>query len=238
MDVTGGGPKSDAPFIHEGQRPVDTLHFKRHVGAAPLNITNVQTTVDEHPVITDANPMPDTSVLQNIVDKDVPRLLIKRPILQYPSVVFTGQYVDPVAKLKAILSSLPNAPLNKKPIEIGLPDPDVNQSLVKIEVQTLQMDNARSETGREPFIKLYEKKFSFDDNFDETFILRITYKDFQQLDFDIPFADPGNPKNELVLPNARHLRLTFIPLITNAHDVYASKSIAQGKTVVLSSFTD
>jgi hypothetical protein len=84
---------------------------------------------------------------------------------------------------------------------------------------------------------LYEKKFSFDGNFDETFTLRITYQDFQQLDFDIPFADPGDPI-ELVLPYARHLRLTFIPLITNADDVYASKSIAQGKTVVLSSFTD
>lgn len=237
MDITGGGPKSSNDFIHGGQRPVDTLHFKRHIGAAPLSIANVQQVIDDPDVVNKVIPMPDISVLQNITDIAAPRLIIKRPILQYPSVVFTGQYADPVAKLKAILSALPVGP-DKKPIEIGLPDPDVNEFLVRVEVQTLQMDNARSVTGKEPYIKLYEKKFGFDNDFDTSFILRITYMDFRELDFDGAFADPGDPLDELVLPNARHLRLTFIPLITNADDDYADKSIEQGKPVVLSSFTD
>ncbi len=234
MDITGGGPTSSDDFLHDGQRPVDTLHFKRHVGAAPLSIVNVQKVTDETPTGT---PMPDISDLQKIISVPANTLTIKRPLLQYPSVVFTGQYADPVAKLMAIISSLPVGP-DKMPIEIGLPDPDVNEFLILVEVQTLQMDNARSASGKEPYIKLYEKKFSFSNDFDTPFTLRITYTDFQELDFDGVFADPGDPLDELVLPSSRHLRLSFIPLVTNADDDYADKSIAQGKAVVLSSFVD
>ena len=237
MDITGGGPKKNDAPVHQAQRPVDSLLFKRNIGATQLQIENVQKTVDAHPVITIDNPMPDVSVLQNIVDDVDPVLTIFRPLLQYPAVVFTGKYADPIAKLKNILSSLPNDPIIKKSVEIGLPDPDVNKFLVKVEVQSLQMDNAKSATGKEPFIKIYEKEYSFDTiDYDKPFALKVTYQNFQQLDFEGVFSGIGMADDELVLPTARHLRLTFIPLITNADDVYAAKHIAKGRQVMLTSF--
>lgn len=233
MDITGGTPPVTEQAIHGAQKPEATLHFKRHTAAGPLNIININDTLNKMPPVPD---VPDVSVIENIVDENNPVLTIERPKLAYPAVVFTDKYKlpDAVTRLKAIMQNLPPNP-GKTPVIIGLPDPDVKSFKVKVEINSLEMDNALSETGKESYVLLYEKKFDFSEDFDETFDLKLIYRDYRQLTFDGSFAEPA-ASDELILPRARQIRITFIPLVADADNVYADKSIAFGKTVIFNSY--
>ncbi len=235
MDLTGGRPGLKTKPLHAAEKPVYTLHFKRHTGAGPLVVMNIQDTLNKFPKPTKTNRLPDTSILENIVDHNNPALTVERPKLGYPAVVFTNKYLDPIAELKKVLETLPANP-QQVPVNIGLPDSDINSFKVRIEIKSLEMDNALSLTGKDPYVILYEKIFSFDKNdFNAAATIKIIYKDFHELPFDGSFADAGNV-DELILPRARHLHLTFIPIVDNADNNYADDSIEFGKTVILSSF--
>lgn len=232
MDLTGGSPTADDSPLHGAARPVENWHFKRHTSAASVQIKNVEA------IFNAATNAPasgkDTSILENLFTAGKSSLTIARPLLAYPAVVFTGKYKNPdaVSRLKAILTNLPSG---RKEAVIGLPDPDVSSFKVLVEIKSLEMDNALSATGKEPFVKLYEKAFSFSANYEEAFELNISYENYDQLPFDNSFADTGS-SNELRLPANRHLRLSFFSLIAKADNVYADESIATGKPVILSSY--
>lgn len=238
MDITGGTPPVTGKSLHGAQKPVATILFKRHTGAGPLNILNVQETLDKNPSPTKTNPLTDVSKIENIITENNPVLTIERPKLAYPAVLFTNKYKAPdaVTRLKEILQNLPPG-LQKKAVSIGLPDPDVNSFKVKVEINSLEMDNALSESGKESYVKLYEKTYDFSNDFDKAFDLKIIYRDFQQLTFDESFAEPAED-DELILPTARHIRLTFIPLIDVEDVTYADESIKFGKTVILKSYKE
>ncbi|KQS34498.1 hypothetical protein [Pedobacter sp. Leaf194] len=235
MDISGGGPPAAAKALNGGEKPVADLHFKRHIAAGALKILNINDVFDKLPA-KEVKPIIDTSILQNIITADRPVLKIKRPLLGYPAVVFTGKYTDAVGKLSAILNDLP--PGERKSVDIGLCDPDVDCFKVRVEVKSLEMDNGRSENGKESFIILYEKKFAFEaaeNNYDQEFPVTVVYKEYDVVDFTGAFDDTGS-ESELVLPTSRHIRLTFTPIISAANNDYADSSILEGKKLILTAY--
>jgi hypothetical protein len=236
MDISGGGPKAEDPALNGGENPIASLHFKRYVAAAALNITNVSAIYNKLSSGTTAKPLKDTSILENLIRDADTVLKIKRPLLGYPAVVFTGKYTNPIERLKSILGTLPGGA--KKGIDIGLSDPDVDFFKVRVEAKSLDMDNGRSEDGKDAYILLYEKEYAFAsaaDNYDQEFPLKIVYQDQAVIDLINGFNDTGSV-TELVLPTSRTLRLTFVPLIKSANNDYADLAVAEGKKIVLSSF--
>ncbi|MDQ3022601.1 MAG: hypothetical protein M3R36_18860 [Bacteroidota bacterium] len=233
MDISGGAAPLSKDPIHGAQKPVAELHFKRHTGAGPLNILNVQDTLNS---VNPLQDVPDVSVIEKIVDINNPVLTIERPKLGYPAVVFTGKYQNPdaVTRLKAILQNLP-ANVQKTAVNIGLPDPDVKSFKVRVEINSLEMDNALSATGKESYVKLYEKTFSFNNDVDQAFDLKIIYRNYNQLPFNGSFKEE-EAADELLLPKGRQIRATFIPLVDMANNIYADESIAFGKTVIFTAF--
>ncbi|GGI29149.1 hypothetical protein [Pedobacter mendelii] len=235
MDISGGGPTVNSKALNGGEKPVAELHFKRHVAAGALKIININDVYDNLPAKEVAD-IKDTSLLQNLITIDNPVLKIRRPLLGYPAVVFTGKYSNVIDRLKSILNDLPDG--DRTAVDIGLSDPNVDFFKVRVEIKSLEMDNGRSENGKESFIVLYEKEYAFeaaDNNYDQEFPLRIVYSDINQLDFINGFDDTGT-ENELVLPTSRHIRLTFVPIIKEANNDYADLSILEGKKLTLTAY--
>jgi len=236
MDISGGGPTADDPALNGGEKPVASLHFKRYVAAGTVKISNINEIYNALPKGTKSVPLPDTSIIENLITTAKPILKIKRPLLGYPAVVYTGKYTNPVERLKSILANLPAA--NKKGVDIGLADPDVDFFRVRVEAKSLDMDNGRSENGKDAFILLYEKEYAFssaNNDYDQEFSLKIVYLDLPVIDLTGGFNNTGNA-DELVLPTSRNLRITFTPIIKSADNDYADIAIAEGKKLILSSF--
>lgn len=237
-DLTGGAPGTDDVPLNGGQKNIAEIHFKRHIQASHLNILNVQKMYESQEFTGNDVPVKeiDTSVLENLISPENPVLRIKRPLLSYPAVVFTGKYDNPIEDLKSILQNLnPNEIVSK---EIGLADPDVDFVKVIVEVKTLEMDNSLSLNGKEPYVFLYDKEFklpSATNDYNQTYDLRIVYKDDKVVPFTMGYNFDGEV-NELVLPTARNLRITFIPIISQVENGYADASVKEGEPIILTSF--
>lgn len=247
MDLTGGTPDKSKNPINGGERPIESWHFKRHTAAGAVKIVSEKKAFDNQPLPDkpkdyDGQPLPpdmknleDTSILENILDPVDSSIIIRRPGLAYPAVVFTGKYKNPdaVTRLKAILQNPPAG--QSQGVDIALPDPDVNSFRVLVEIKSLEMDNALSIKGNEAFVPLYEKVFNFSDDTDADFKLTIVYAPFPELPFDKSFSKTGGD-SELIIPLSRNVRLTFTSIVSKADDDYADASIKFGGSAVLSSF--
>lgn len=239
-DLTGGSPDVTDPALNGGANPIGKIHFRRHIAPGTLDILNIKEFYDTQ---IGAPTIKDPSLLNNLLDgQDI--LRIKRPLLGYPSVLYTGKYSDCANRLKQKINQLPtpNDPKKRVSYEIGLEDPDVKLFKVRVEVRTLEMDNELSLTGQEPYIQLYEKKFDleYDENsqiYDQTFSLKIVYQDFSLLQYQSGIPDLGE-KNELILPSSRELRLTLTPLLasTELEVGYASDFAMEGKPLILNAY--
>jgi hypothetical protein len=84
MDPTGGGPSADAGPVHESPAPVATVPFRRHVVPEPVLVAGL--------------PRFPDAPLDSLFPAD--EIEVGRPLLGYPSVVFTGKYADPIALLE------------------------------------------------------------------------------------------------------------------------------------------
>jgi hypothetical protein len=104
----------------------------------------------------------------------------------------------------------------------GIPDPDAVAVEIKVEVETLNMDNLASDNGREHYITLYKTTRSFpafDENAaDGAIDVPITFKDVNVLNLTntaAPFPTPADndfialTDGEIILPTARNIRLTL-----------------------------
>ena len=212
-DISGGSPSVETPTLpllsesHTAQQD-----FKRYVAPHTVRIMNSEAVVHN---TDDPNFMADT-------------LLLARPLLGYPSVMYTGQYSNAVQKLmdsvEAIIQKQITSGFTKGGEAFGIADPDVQAINIKVEVETLQMDNMASEDGRQNFIELYntDRVFNnFDENDpDDTITIPITYVDESvlQLTTANPFSQPANNNciaaktGEIVLPTARNIRITLTPI--------------------------
>lgn len=207
-DITGGGPTPDESPAQISPGNIAPQSFKRYVAPYALRIA------DDQPI------KHSTDDLNFTGDK----LIVQRPLLSYPAVVYTDKYDDAVALLKAKveagLAGGEDAEGKRKAVQVGIADPDVVKVAIKIEVETLQMDNLASDTGKENFITLYNTTRSFDKvDFEQPLQLDFIYKDFPKLDFSeghfTPFGDPENDSavfpdgGAIVLPTCRNIRLTL-----------------------------
>ena len=169
-DLTSGGPDVDAKEFNDGESPIAECRFKRYIAPSGLLIDN----------------NPDNSD-DKVFEDD--QIVIKRPLLGYPSVLFTGKYQNAVDLLKAQVAAnvqiqkqntkniddWNNNPDPNKPAEpdtkpflpLGISDPDVDSVEITVEVQTLKMDNLLSVSGKENYIKLYTTTRKFPAGFDD-----------------------------------------------------------------------
>ncbi|HVN24508.1 MAG TPA: hypothetical protein VMT71_11095 [Syntrophorhabdales bacterium] len=194
-DMSGGGPASDKDPAYQSVSQIATVHFKRFVAPTTIQIDNL-------PVNTDQQYYSGGS------------LAIKRPLLGYPAVVFTGKYVDPVSLLKQASIDMAGKEA------FGIPDPDVGSVEITVELQTLKMDNLMSVSGKEAYIKFYTttRKFpNLSPTFDDQLIISLDYRDCHVLNFGDPtdLGDLGvtqaqiDAMDGLPLPTARTIRLTI-----------------------------
>jgi hypothetical protein len=209
-DLSGGGPVSQDPS-DETPPQVATCHFKRYVAPSTVRMDDVPVNSDE-----------------SVFDKE--QLVIKRPLLGYPSAVFTGKYANAVDLLKkAAKDQVEIAKKNRqfidngepekvKPLEaFGIADPDVGSVEITVEIGTLLMDNLMSVSGKESYIKLYVTTRKFPAGFDDELSVPLEFKDCNVLKFGDPsdLGDLGlsqtqiDGMSQLVLPTARKIRLTL-----------------------------
>ena len=210
-DITGGGPSIvDKPF-YDSVSPITLCHFVRHVIPQTFNFVT---------------PLPtkDTDIFVSNT------LSVKRPLLGYPSVLFTGGYGDGVQKLIDDSNVVIAGNLKR---DIGLYDPDVDRMEVFVEVKSLAMDTTiRKRDPKDNFALLYSTTRSFPDgNFDLQLDVSFTFIDAPVLSFtgsqqlpDLGLNTSGktniDERTDLVLPTARDIRITVRPLTKTQPDYY------------------
>lgn len=194
MDPTGGGPELGDASTEESPPAVATVPFRRHVVPEPVRIAGL-------PIF------PDAAADALYLGADI---IVNRPLLGYPSVLFTGKYADPVPLLQAAS----DAAVGKE--SFGIPDPDVTHVQVDVEVRSLRLDNLQSLSGREAWALLYTTKRAFPADFAKPRMIPLEFRDAPVLRFGDPndLGDLGatvaeiDALDELVLPTAREIRLT------------------------------
>ncbi|HKE59559.1 MAG TPA: hypothetical protein VKB46_22770, partial [Pyrinomonadaceae bacterium] len=203
-DLSGGGIPADTPSISETGPNIGDCRFKRYVAPAQPRIPDQQN--------------PDLEPNKDEV-KQLSQLQLKRPLLGYPAVKYTGGYANPVQRL---FDASHDPELDRTGHAFGIADPDVDRVEVTVEVQTLRMDNLLSVSGKENYIHLYTTECLFapvnnEDDFEATLTIPIVYRDCKVLrtgndkDLTVDLGLPANSKNlnQLVLPTARTVRLTL-----------------------------
>jgi hypothetical protein len=205
-DLSGGGPDSGSDFKNETPSQIATCHFRRYVAPSTVRINNL-------PANTDENYFAD-----NEID-------IRRPLLGYPSVVFTGKYANAVDLLK-------QASVDMKGKEaFGIADPDVDRVEITVELQSLKMDNLMSVSGQESYIKFYTTTRKFPKAspvFDDKLVVPLEFRDCRVLNFGDPgdLGDLGvnqadiDGMDKLILPRARTIRLTVRPVCEEKSGYY------------------
>ncbi len=210
-DITGGGPEANQNPADDRSSSVAAVRFKRYVAPYALRVVNKE---DVH------SPSGENAETVNFKGNE---LIVKRPLMGYPGVVYTDKYDDPVSLLRASVEqqyALYNPGVNKVDVHIGIADPDVVSVFVKVEVETLKMDNLASDDGKSNFITLYTTTRSFDSaDFEHELALQFKYKDYHVLDFkDLPLHPFGNAaddacitadEGDIILPTNRNIRLTL-----------------------------
>ncbi len=214
MDPTAGGPDATAVPVHESPAPVATIPFRRHVVPETVRIAGLPR-------------FPDTE-LDTLFAAN--QLEVGRPLLGYPSVVFTGKYANPIPLLQAAS----DAAVGQE--SFGIPDPDVQRVRIDVEVRALKMDNLLSLSGREAYIHLYTTERAFSNNFQQSRVIPLEFHDAAVLNFQDPnnLGDLGvtqaqlDAMEQLVLPTGRDIRLT-IRAVADSDAAYFAPTANIGK---------
>ncbi|MFC4872319.1 hypothetical protein [Negadavirga shengliensis] len=209
-DISGGGPDVKDDPIHSGPSPQTTVSFRRYIAPDKLIISKPDSLLNSKAEYYNSVNGEENEFLVN------PVVRIKRPLLEYPAVVFTDKYqqagMDPIAMLKALSFD------SHKQLTLGLPDPDVNKVEVRVEVRTLEMDNSLSQDGRENYITLYTTHRSFPADFDGELEIPVQFIDVPVLNLGVPVnpflvdnlkKEDLDDMEEIVLPTGRHVRVSF-----------------------------
>jgi hypothetical protein len=206
-DMSGGGP--DATMNPEKAIPglITKTHFKRYVAPHALLLRHDENELK--PNTDDANFTINT-------------IKVQRPLLGYPAVLYTGHYAeaDAITRLQQNRDDNFVKQAASQPVDgFGIPDLDVVKVQLKVEVETLKMDNLASDDGREHFITLYTTYRLFDiNNPDDLLQIPISWKDMPILnlgDTTEPFDNvPDNDTiaqtaGTILLPTARDVRITL-----------------------------
>ena len=213
-DISGGGPDVNDQPLNPAPSPSTSVSFKRYVAPDKLRIAKPSGILENKFEYFNALDADNTDFDNN------PVLKINRPLLEYPAVVFTNRYQqagqDPIALLKALALNADNTLLP------ALADPDVKKIEIKVEVESLRMDNSLSESGRENYIPLFITHRKFDENdWDATLEIPVQFLDVPVLNLDYPKnltnpflidnlkAEDINGMDALPLPTGRTIRVTI-----------------------------
>ncbi|MFT3748869.1 MAG: hypothetical protein QM768_11150 [Agriterribacter sp.] len=225
MDISGGGPGITEDVYNNAPAPTSEWSFKRYVSPAlcriekPLNIRLVKADFYNE-IITEGEP--------SIFDAN-PVINIQRPLLNYPAVVFTDKYQalgsDPVQLLIQSAQDQKQGGTTAEPkvVQPAIADPDVTKVEIKVEAETLRLDNLASDSGKENYITLYKTTRDFPAvanaaDFENTLSLNVVFHDIPTLNLgslDDPFNDPAlnkaaiNAMQDIPLPTARKIRMSI-----------------------------
>ena len=178
-DLSGGGPSVTDDPINPAPAPIARIPFRRFVPPRAVRV------------------LPEQNLPPN---EPRTRFRVQRPLLGYPDLVYTG-FSNAAS---ALIADMPAAKAEER--ETGLPDPDVSDLQIEVEVQ--------SADGSEPFLLLYTAARPFPSNPGDTLDLQIIYQDAKDIAALQP-VDPHAPRpgtGPLVVPTARDIRLTFTPV--------------------------
>ncbi|MEM6344935.1 MAG: hypothetical protein AAF927_13675 [Bacteroidota bacterium] len=257
-DISGGGPTTASDRLYEAISQNDVIPFKRYVAPNEMRLRHL--------------PADDDPSTADIFTEE--KLTLRRPLIEYPNVVFTNAYPKPVPLLKEysawMVQQFGSNPQTYKAwqkarqkvgisgtLGYGLPDPDVNQVEIVIELKSLQMDNSLSVNKRDSFIKLYsvkrplealklEEPLDTSDPLDPFKLIErpteiaLEYRDAKVLNFGDP-ADFGDlnttqailddPATPIILPTARDIRMTIRPLGAEDPVYYGNEAWRKGKVI-------
>ncbi len=220
MDISGGGPTLEDELYNNAPMQFSKRAFKRFIAPGPCRIDRpeeLNTTAIEF--FNETKGPGDVSVFG-----PAPVLSVRRPTLNYPAVVFTDKYqqagLDPVALLIQSVQDQKAAgtELNKVQIHPAIADPDVDRVQIKVEVETLRLDNLASDSGSENYITLYTTTRRFPAGFEDVLSLPVTFLDVPVLNLGSntdPFNDADlsisdiHDRTDVPLPTARKVRITL-----------------------------
>lgn len=189
-DLTGGGPLAGDDRRNGGAQPVATIDFRRHV----------------RPTGTSINPM----LPLEADESDPPASLeVSRPLLGFPACLMAGG-----AEADLLADIAPAKLADRAP---GLPDPDVDQLEIIVEVATPEPGAANR------YLPLYTVTRAYPASGPLTL-------DFEWTDIadarDLPVAAAG----PIALPTSRNVRLQLTPLAAAKADYYAGEDVRRGQT--------
>lgn len=212
-DISGGGPELDKTRKYAAPCPEAFCDFRRTVQPQAVRLSNILPLKDDE-YFTDGT------------------LVMKRPLLGYPSVLFTGRYPNAVADL---IADTANAITERR--VVGLPDPDVEWVEVLVEVKALEMDMLlRYNTdSHESYARLYLTKRPFPaDDFNGDCTIPLNFVDAAVINFTdsqdlgtLGLVEGGasiDDRNDIVLPASRDIRITLRPVVGNKPEYYAKNS--------------
>ena len=225
MDISGGGPVITEDLYNNAPAPTSEWSFKRYV--AP-GLCRIDKPLDIRLIKADFYNEILTEGLPSAFDAN-PVINIQRPLLNYPAVVFTNKYQaigsDPVQLLiqSAQDQKQGGTVLKPKVVHPAIADPDVSRVEIKVEAETLRLDNLASDTGKENYITLYTTFRNFPavanaEDFENTMSLNVVFHDVPALNpgsNDDPFNDPALNKaaidamTDIPLPTARKIRMSI-----------------------------
>lgn len=217
-DMTGGGPSSAEKPAYESEAPVARHHFKRHA-------------------------IPQTVRLQNALPEEdgqyyaEDQITVQRPLLGYPSVLFTGAYPNALDLLKADFA----AAAGKR--DIGIADPDVDRLEIEVAVRALDMDTTiLKKRPQDQYAVLYTTTRAFPAGFDDALSVPFAFVDRPVLHFNgsndlslLGLSDNNDDlidnRAELVLPTHRDIQITIRPICRQQNDYYGQGNTLRGMTI-------
>ncbi|MCL4294581.1 MAG: hypothetical protein KJ077_02590 [Anaerolineae bacterium] len=189
-DTTGGGPDEKDIPINGSPAPFATCRFRRYVPPQKVRVPGLES---------DQPPQTPPSSYK-----------IYRPLLGYPSLLYTGL---PNA-YNLLLADFPNALAEKR--EAAYPDPDVSFVQIDVDIKALEMDTLLSKHGQESYYHLFSTIRSFPADLTQPFEMQVEFHDAAVVKFgdeadlgDLPLTTHTSP---LRLPTSRDVRIRIIPV--------------------------
>jgi len=238
-DISGGGPSVTTEQSQDRPGDITKTHFKRYLAPNALLLRH------------DINELKPNTDDENF---SVATIRLQRPLLGYPAVLFTAKYSEADALNRLRQNRDDNFAKQAASLAIdgfGIPDLDVTGVEIKVEVETLRMDNLLSDDGRQNFITLFRTLRNFDPgDADHLLEIPITWRDQFILnlgDTTEPFDNVNDNDTiaqtvgEIILPKARNVRITLRAYCNGNEDYWGNYSetddaldARRGKPITLS----
>jgi hypothetical protein len=215
LDLSGGGPTDERMPFNETSSDTATHRFKRYLSP-------------NQPRIKQMDAVGNTTIVNTDVPQAISQLIIQRPKLGYPAVVFTGKYTHPVERLidqsnLAIQVDENDHNFNAEHrVGLGIADPDVDRIEVTVEIASLKLDKLNSISGKEDYVHLYTTTRRFplinsNNDYEAELDIPIEYRDVKVLHTggdvdlvgDLKLDETIDNLTEIVLPTGRTVRLTI-----------------------------